>query len=537
LKGGSWERQPIPNRVQWGLAQDNYGRRFFTSNSDQLRGDLFPSHYVGNEPGIKLDGLNVRVASDQATWPGRVNPGVNRGYEKGTLREDGTLAAFTAACGTVIYRGHLFPREFQGNAFVCEPAGNLIRRNILTEHQGMVTAHNAYDKSEFLTSTDERFRPVNLYTGPDGALYILDIYHGIVQHRVYLTTYLRRQAEERGLDKPIQQGRIYRVVPDGGAGVPVAAPNLEKADAGLLVSSLAHPNGWVRDTAQRLLVHGGKKEAVELLRKMALAHSNPLARLHALWTLEGLDQVDDGTLTSALEDEHPEIRRAALRLSEPFLSRTTEGPEEKRVRSRVLALSADAAREVRMQLSLSLGAAAEQPAIRETLAALSREADASSVARMASFSLSRRDPHLKKDEPEKPAGRPLSEEEQKQFVLGKEIYFITCIACHQPHGLGQEGLAPPLVGSKWVGYSSDRLARIILHGLRGPIEVKGESYEMDMPALGVLDDEQIAAALTYVRREWGHAYDPVKPEDVAKAREATAGREDAWTVDELMKIP
>ena len=105
---------------------------------------------------------------DQTVWPVRVNPGVTRGYRKGQLRADGTLATFTAACGPTIYRGDNYPPEFRGNTFVCEPAGNLVKRDILTDDNGVITGKRAYEKSEFLASTDERFRPVNLYTAPDG---------------------------------------------------------------------------------------------------------------------------------------------------------------------------------------------------------------------------------------------------------------------------------------------------------------------------------------------------------------------------------
>ncbi len=136
----------------------------------------------------------------------------------------------------------------------------------------------------------------------------------------------------------------------------------------------------------------------------------------------------------------------------------------------------------------------------------------------------------------KPAGRPLTADEQKRFEAGRTMFEATCLACHQQNGLGQPNLAPPLVGSEWVAGSPKRLVRIVLHGLRGPIKVKGETYELEMPALGVLDDEQIAAALTYVRREWGHAFDPVDPAFVAKVREETASREDAWTQPDLLRI-
>ena len=101
--------------------------------------------------------------------------------------------------------------------------------------------------------------------------------------------------------------------------------------------------------------------------------------------------------------------------------------------------------------------------------------------------------------------------------------------------MGQEGLAPPLVGSEWLR-SEDRLVRILLHGLRGPIVVKGQPFELDMPALGILEDEQIATILTYIRNEWGHSFPPVTTETVKKVRASTSERQDSWTQEELLKI-
>ena len=130
----------------------------------------------------------------------------------------------------------------------------------------------------------------------------------------------------------------------------------------------------------------------------------------------------------------------------------------------------------------------------------------------------------------------LSPVEQKMVAAGKANYELFCLPCHQAHGLGQEGLAPPLAGSEWVSGSEQRIIRIVLHGLRGPIKVKGQPFDLDMPALGVLDDEQISTVLTYIRNEWGHAYPPVTAATVKKVREQTAERADSWTQEELLKI-
>ncbi len=532
--GGQWVKEANPKRAQYGLSQDNFGRLFYNSNSDQLRGDLVPSHYAAKAAaGARLPGLASQIAKDQSVWPARVNPGVNRGYQAGTLRADFTLAKFTAACGVSIYRGDALPGECVGNAFLCEPSANIVRRNILDEKDGVVTARNAYDKKEFLASTDELFRPVNTYTGPDGALYIVDMYHGIIQHRFFLTSYLRQQAESRGLDKVTAAGRIYRVTHET---TKVAEKlSLTKASPMQLVAELSHANGWRRDTAQRLLVEQAGREDPGLVAALhSLSHktANDLARLHALWTLEGLHKLEAPVLLRALDDRHPKVRAAAVRLSEPLLK--TPSPETASLRRKVLALAADASPEVQMQVALTLGEVAADDAGTAALQSL-RQSPFALAKGAANFSLAALAPKPVATNAQ-PAAPKLSADEMKRFEIGKVNYETFCLPCHQPHGLGQEGLAPPLAGSEWVGWSEDRVIRLVLHGLRGPIKVKGQPFEMDMPALGVLEDEQIATVLTYIRHEWGHAYPPVSTNAVKRVRDQTADRADSWTQEELEKI-
>jgi mono/diheme cytochrome c family protein len=130
-------------------------------------------------------------------------------------------------------------------------------------------------------------------------------------------------------------------------------------------------------------------------------------------------------------------------------------------------------------------------------------------------------------------------EERKLFLDGKDLYEVTCLSCHQANGMGQEALAPALVGSHWVTNSVERLVRIALHGMRGPVKVNGRVHEFpaEMPPLAVLSDDQLAGVLTYVRREWGHKASAITPAIVAKVREATREREQAWTEGELLRIP
>lgn len=310
-----------PGHGQWGIAKDDAGRIFTTTNSDPLRADLVPLHYGSRNPDLAwLVGVNERVSQDFDTWPSRITPGVNRGYQKGTLRDDFTLARVTAACGPAIDRGGLFPDDARGNAFIAEPAGNLVKRCVLSEPaDGRLVGTAAYERREFLTSTDERFRPVNLGTGPDGALYVVDLYRGVIQHRVFVTSFLRKQVVARGLESPVGLGRIWRIRPKG---APLEGrPALDRATDDQLVAALAHRNGWWRDTAQRLLVERRATATEGALRAMLERGPTAAARLHALWTLDGLGRATLGDAAHAAEDDAREVRVAALRVAERSLER------------------------------------------------------------------------------------------------------------------------------------------------------------------------------------------------------------------------
>jgi mono/diheme cytochrome c family protein len=145
--------------------------------------------------------------------------------------------------------------------------------------------------------------------------------------------------------------------------------------------------------------------------------------------------------------------------------------------------------------------------------------------------------------PNKPGARlpqpvaPLSESDAIRFQSGNQLFLGLCAACHQPHGRGQEGLAPPLVDSEWVLGSPERLSRILLHGVRGRLKVGGALFQLDMPAMSVLSDQQMADVLTYIRREWNHGADPVSADFVQAIRKKESSRQDAWTEPELLAIP
>jgi mono/diheme cytochrome c family protein/glucose/arabinose dehydrogenase len=372
LKNGAFEVRNTLARGQWGATQDDGGRVFRNSNESALHVDLVPTYYFSRNPALTRtrgsdeflggagDALNV-------VWPVRPTRGVNRGYQTGILREDGSLARFTAACAPVVYRGDRLPSELYGNVFVAEPAGNLVSRIVVSEEGSTLRGKKAYPRAEFIASTDERFRPVYLSSAPDGTLYVVDMYRGLIQHRVFITEYLRDQILSRHLDQSIGRGRIWRVVHDTTRRD--VTPSLTKASATTLVKLLSHPNGWWRDTAQRLLVERGDKSAVGSLRKLAMEAGNAHTRLHALWTLDGMDAIDAESVTRALSDRSRDVRTSAVRLSERWLR---EGNQSMLAAVRTLVSDPDWA--VKDQLAASLG---ELPrAMKETAVAAFLERNA-----------------------------------------------------------------------------------------------------------------------------------------------------------------
>ena len=313
LKDGKWIADGVPSRGQWGMCQDNYGRPFYNFNSDFLRANFVPEAlYKRNSNWTGGAGAGVQVVKDQATWPIAPTPGVNRGYEPNALTADGKLRASTATCGAAVYRGGL--KEFGGDVFVPEPAGNLVKRFTLTEKDGSITGANTLKGEEFMASTDERFRPVNASTGPDGALYLADMYRGIIQHKGFLTHYLIQNIKDRNLEPPSNLGRIWRIVPDGAK---VAAPKLPEGGKEL-AAFLAHPNGVIRDTAQRLLVEKKDVAAVPAITEIVKT-GNSLGKIHALWTLEGIGALTPDVVTAALKDSDAKVRAMAVRLADRSL--------------------------------------------------------------------------------------------------------------------------------------------------------------------------------------------------------------------------
>lgn len=312
-----WQRDSTEFRGQWGISHDDKGRLLYNYNWSQLHGDLVPPNYLSRNKNHKATtGIDYGLTLDRRVYPIRPTPAVNRGYIPGTLDKEGRLQEFTAACSPLSYRGTALPAAYYGNIFVCEPAGNLIKRNVVNEDGLQLVARDPHPGTEFLASTDERFRPVHLTTGPDGALYVADMYRGLIQHEAYVTPYLKEQTLARGLEKPVNRGRIWRIVPQNWQAR--KSKKLSEASSDELVSELSNPDGWHRDMAQRLLVERNDKRIGSALTNVVSNGKDSLGRFQALWTMDGLTLSNPTLLLQLVSDPNSLIRTTAIRLLEPF---------------------------------------------------------------------------------------------------------------------------------------------------------------------------------------------------------------------------
>ena len=355
LKGGKFEVRKTLSRGQWGITQDDAGRIFRNTNESALHVDVVPARYYTRHPNLlrtrgSYESLNGPNGELNDVWPIRPTRGVNRGYQFGILRPDGTLARYTSVCTPMVYRGDRLPAELYGNIFVVDPTVNLVSRIILGDSANGLTATKAYRdvRGEFLASTDERFRPVNLSLAPDGTLYVVDMYRGIIQHKGYMTEYLRDYVLTHELTQPNSRGRIYRIMHDTTKRDTTALSM--RATPAQLVQTLSHPNGWRRDMAQQLLVEGGDKSVVPALRKLSSSAGDVRTRLHALWTLDGLDAIEPADVMSALAHANRDVRVSGLRLAERWL-----GQPNHPIQEAVLKRLDDTDWAVRRQLAATLG--------------------------------------------------------------------------------------------------------------------------------------------------------------------------------------
>tara|TARA_R110002049_G_scaffold3795_5_gene27582 strand:- start:57911 stop:60211 length:2301 start_codon:yes stop_codon:yes gene_type:complete len=564
-KKGTWLKEPTSFRGQWGISKDNFGRLYYNNNSTQLIGDyVLPNTHIKNPYYRPNSTLSKRLTPNQKVFPLHATS-VNRGYEKGVLDKDSLLVNVTSACGPLIYRGNQFPESYSENAFVCAPEANVVKRNILTFEADKITAKQAIPNKEFIASTDEGFRPVNLFNGADGNMYIVDMHRGIIQDKAFLTPYLQKHYAKKELDTIIGMGRILRVV-NKNKQKEMNPIDLESFKISELVDLLNHPNGWLRDRVQQLLIYKNKSESIPLLKKVLFNTSNPISQIHALHTLNGLNALDFNTLEKVLSsDSKSDLISHALILAEQFANEDRMPLMIKIAKN----LISKHNQQIDLYISSSLGAwvqlspeaffpvlfelsntyknnKAYQEAIINSLRGaeeaflmlLNKEKAIASEGIL--FDMLNNTISNKVNE-RKNAIYTVMKVETDSRTAGYNIFRNLCATCHGVDGDGVEDLAPPLRKSEYVTGPPERLALVILHGLSGPIHVDGNRYELNatMPGLAnnpEFSDRDIQDIINYLHNAFPGNSEEIGLDKIKSLRDQKPKSGGVFSEEELLQL-
>lgn len=523
IKNGKVTRQEILfGGGQWGLGQDETGRFYYSSagGENPVFGFQFPSVY-GIIPinGETTEGFNE-------VFPIETTPDVQGGPKR--LREDNTLNHITGIAGQNIYLGDKLP-ELYGNYIAPEPVGNLIRRAEVVRKDGYTTISHPYqaERKEFIASTDTAFRPVWSETGPDGTLYIVDMYRGIIQEGNWTRkgSFLRKVIDKFGLADIVGGGRIYRITkPEIKLDT---KPNMYAETPIELTKHLAHANHWWRINAQKLIVLSQDKSVVPELKNIVKNHKNSHARLHALWTLEGLGIIDKDLLVSSFSDTDSNVRTAALRISEQLVSKS-----DKSIIDVWQSLLSKADIELTQQIFLSTfyvdTPTTQQSKIRkQILAKYPEHKSIAAINQAITYQIVEKEKSAALAKGNKALALSLKR--------GTQNYNSLCASCHGKDGkgtpAGEQLIAPSFHNNARVNGDLASLGSIVLHGLTGPIEE--ENYVGGiMASIASNDDQWIADVLTYIRNNFNNKASMVTANHV-KTLKALNKRNTPWTISEL----
>lgn len=352
----------LAGQSQVGRNRDDWGNWFGCNNSNPIWHYALEERYLRRNPHLAPPNGVVSVAA--VPGAARIFP---RSETFARFNDPHGFNHITSACGVMIYRDDWLGAEYAGNVFVCEPVHNLVHREVVRPAGPTFKSERAPGEqtSEFFASKDLWSRFVAVRAGPDGALYVVDMYRLVIEHPKWIPDAWQKELGD--LRAGENAGRIYRVKPKGAMLRQV--PRLDRADAAGLVAALDHPSGQVRDLAQQQLTWRQEKSAVPALDRAVASAARPQTRAQALWSLYTLGALSPATVERALSDPHPGVRRQAVRLSEEFAAGGSGS-----LLNRVVALVDDADAMVRLQVGYTLGEW-KTPAAGVALARLLRNVD------------------------------------------------------------------------------------------------------------------------------------------------------------------
>lgn len=316
-------------RGQFGHDLNDWGHRFYTQNTIHIQQSVVPYRYLNRHPylpsktatkNISDHDLIMHQLTPPPYWRAERTRRRNERYQEQNLnRVEHAEDHFTGSSGGTIYSGDAFPEEFYGNVFTGDVAGNLVHRDVLKPQDKSpvyVATRDAKEaEKEFLASNDSWFRPASLTVGPDGHLYLVDMYRQHIETPISIPEDLQTDMD---FYNGMQHGRIYRIVPENKQSNEKIAVNLKDAESSEFVQLLTHSNRWWRLQGQRLLLERQDKSVIPQVQDLFNNNNDPRVRLHALYVLEGLNSLASETVNKAMTDSHPGVREHGMILSERF---------------------------------------------------------------------------------------------------------------------------------------------------------------------------------------------------------------------------
>ena len=288
-----------------GIAFDTWGRMFGTHNLSHVQHMVFPVSYLARNPRLAVPTTRHMISDhDSSALLFQVSEAETR------VNHPEQAGRFSGGSGIAFYGGGALPNAYDGSLFVNDVVVNVVHQDVVSADGPSFRASRRAEGIELLAGRDNWFRPVTLATGPEGALYVVDMHRAVIEHPEWIPDAVEARLDVRAGD---DKGRIYWIVPRDGLS-PVR-PDLGSADVTTLVDALSHPNKWWRDTAQRVLLERQDLEAVPLLAAMIAVPPSSVGRLHGLWTLRGLEALTVDQVADALRDTSASRRRSANRLS------------------------------------------------------------------------------------------------------------------------------------------------------------------------------------------------------------------------------
>ncbi len=554
-KEGKWLKEFTTPRGQWGLTKDNYGRLIYNTNSLLLASDqILPNALFKNEF-LKLQENNLQILTEnQDVYPLQATA-VNRGYQADVLDSLGLLQSATSACAPLYCRDK-FVDDWQDCAFVALPEINSIKKLNLSRN-GLSTFAAASDTtSEYLSATDEGFRPVHLKMGPDGNMYIVDMHRGIIQHKAYMTSYLREKILNTGLDKIREQGRILRLSSTDNE-LRSLAFNVEDDAMAFLYSK----NSFLRDKAQHSIVYQNKKEFIPRLKENLKKNLGEINLLHTLWTLEGLDALTEYDLLDLLASNYVHLRYHVMHIlsnrkkivNKKWLLNIVNTFIERADPETDYAIASHLA-SLRLRGPIGLSRDYRRILLRNDTSRMFIEAilaDSKDWSPQLLRSLKMRNDssfHVFQDGLEtmllrKKRQNPVyyyneSLRLEDRRTVGMSLYIKHCSSCHGIDGEGKKDIAPPLLDSDFVSDRDEKLILVTLHGMTGPLTINGKKFEFNTGMAGLndnneLDDADIKDILHYVRNAFNSAPYSITEDKVCHLRNFPPGKNEAFTEESL----